>query len=39
VAGGSCGTSRQSLDVALGTVSPFFPRDEARSLASACGSA
>lgn len=39
VAAGSCGTSRQSLDVALGTVSPFFPRDEARSLASACGSA
>jgi tetratricopeptide (TPR) repeat protein len=39
VAGGSCGSSRQSLDVALGTVSPFFPRDEARSLASACGSA
>jgi tetratricopeptide (TPR) repeat protein len=39
VAGGSCGTARQSLDVALGTVSPFFPRDEARSLASACGSA
>ena len=39
VAGGSCGTSRQSLDVALGSVSPFFPQDEARSLASACGSA
>jgi tetratricopeptide (TPR) repeat protein len=39
VAGGSCGSARQSLNLALPTVSPFFPRDEARSLASACGSA
>src|SRR5450759_2536717 len=39
VAGGSCGESRQSLNLALAAVSPFFPRDEARSLASACGPA
>jgi tetratricopeptide (TPR) repeat protein len=39
VAGGSCGESRQSLSLALAAVSPFFPRDEARSLASACGPA
>ena len=39
VAGGSCGSARQSLNLALPAVSPFFPRDEARSLASACGSA
>ena len=37
VAGGSCGPARQSLNLALAAVSPFFPRDEARSLASACG--
>jgi tetratricopeptide (TPR) repeat protein len=37
VAGGSCGTARQSLNLALAAVSPFFPRDEARSLAAACG--
>jgi hypothetical protein len=36
VAGGSCGSARQSLDQALATVSPFFPQDEARSLTSAC---
>jgi tetratricopeptide (TPR) repeat protein len=39
VAGGSCGEARQSLNLALATASPFFPRDEARSLASACGTA
>jgi len=39
VAGGSCGTARQSLSLSLGAVSPYFPRDEARSLASACGAA
>src|SRR5664280_941574 len=33
VAGGSCGLARQSLNLALAAVSPFFPRDEARSLA------
>ena len=37
VAGGSCGAARQSLNLALAAVSPFFPADEARSLASACG--
>src|ERR1039457_594556 len=37
VAGGSCGTARESLSLALAGVSPFFPRDEARSQASACG--
>ena len=39
VAGGSCGSARQSLQLALAAVSPFFPQDEARSLASACGGA
>jgi tetratricopeptide (TPR) repeat protein len=39
VAGGSCGAARQSLDLALAAVSPFFPQAEARSLASACGGA
>ena len=37
VAGGSCGSSRQSLDLALAAVSPYFPQAEARSLALACG--
>jgi tetratricopeptide (TPR) repeat protein len=37
VAGGSCGTARESLSLALVGVSPFFPRDEARARASACG--
>ena len=39
VAGGSCGSARRSLDLALPAVSPFFPQVEARSLASACGPA
>ncbi len=39
VAGGSCGDARQSLNLALAAVSPFFPRDEARSLAFACSPA
>lgn len=39
VAGGSCGEARQSLNLALAGVSPFFPRDEARSLALACSAA
>jgi tetratricopeptide (TPR) repeat protein len=39
VAGGSCGSARQSLNLALPAVSPFFPQDEARSVASACGAA
>jgi tetratricopeptide (TPR) repeat protein len=37
VAGGSCGTARESLSLALVGVSPFFPRDEAHARASACG--
>jgi len=39
VAGGSCGAARESLSGALAAVSPFFPRDEARSVASACDAA
>jgi tetratricopeptide (TPR) repeat protein len=39
VAGGSCGPARESLTVALPAVSPFFPGDEARSLAAACSTA
>ena len=39
VAGGSCGLARQSLNLALAAVSPFFPQAEARALASACGGA
>jgi tetratricopeptide (TPR) repeat protein len=39
VAGGSCGAARQSLSLALATVSPFFPKDEARSRDSACDAA
>ena len=37
VADGSCGPARQSLSAALNAVSPFFPRDEARSMAATCG--
>ena len=37
VAGGSCGTARESLVVSLGRTSPFFPKEEARSLAATCG--
>ncbi len=39
VAGGTCGAARESLSLALAAVSPYFPRDEARSRASACGDA
>jgi tetratricopeptide (TPR) repeat protein len=39
VAAGACGPARQSLSAALDAVSPFFPRDEARSLAAACSTA
>ena len=39
VAGGSCASARHALDLALATVSPFFPQSEARSLAAACGGA
>ncbi len=34
---GSCGPARESLTQALATVSPFFPRDEARAAVAACG--
>ena len=37
VAGGSCGAARESLSHALPGVTPYFPRDEARSRAAACG--
>ncbi|MCX6632029.1 MAG: hypothetical protein NTW28_30840, partial [Candidatus Solibacter sp.] len=39
VAGGACGSARLSLELALAAVSPFFPQDEARSLALACSPA
>ena len=39
VAGGACGPARESLTLALAGVSPYFPRDEARARASACGDA
>jgi hypothetical protein len=39
MAAGSCGLARQSLNLALAAVSPFFPQAEARALASACGGA
>jgi hypothetical protein len=39
VAGGSCGRPASRLSAALNTVSPFFPRDEARSMAATCGTA
>jgi len=34
---GSCGTVRDSLTQSLATVSPFFPRDEARTAVASCG--
>jgi tetratricopeptide (TPR) repeat protein len=37
VAGGSCGASRQYLERSLATVSPDFPKDDARSALAACG--
>lgn len=36
VAGGSCAASRQNLERALPATSPYFPKDEARAIASAC---
>src|SRR5262249_31777954 len=36
VANGSCGASRDALQRSMGLASPFFPRDEARKLMSAC---
>jgi tetratricopeptide (TPR) repeat protein len=38
VAGGSCDASRQHLERALSAVSPYFPKDEARTLMAACPS-
>lgn len=35
VAGGACG-SRAMLEDSLGAVSPYFPKDEARAVASSC---
>lgn len=37
LAGGSCGGGREFLEKALPGVSPYFPKDEARSLAASCG--
>ena len=36
VASGSCDSSRQLLERALDTVTPYFPKDEARSLVTSC---
>lgn len=36
LAGGACEPSRANLEQALGSVSPYFPKPEARALASAC---
>jgi tetratricopeptide (TPR) repeat protein len=36
VAGGACGASRLSLEDALVYSSPFFPKQEARTVASSC---
>src|SRR5262245_28352695 len=36
VASGSCATARQNLERSLGTVSPYFPKAEARAIAAAC---
>lgn len=39
VASGSCATARQNLERTLPSVSPFFPKDEARAIAGSCRSA
>ena len=39
VAGGACGASREQLQHALPSASPYFPAHEAQSLISACPSA
>jgi tetratricopeptide (TPR) repeat protein len=36
VAAGACTASRATLEESLGAVSPYFPKDEARSLAGSC---
>jgi len=39
VASGFCGASRQYLEQSLPSVSPYFPKDEARALAAGCPAA
>jgi len=39
VAGGACTAARQDLVQSLATVSPYFPNEEARTLAASCTSA
>jgi tetratricopeptide (TPR) repeat protein len=39
VASGSCATARQNLERSLTSVGPYFPKAEARSIASACPAA
>jgi tetratricopeptide (TPR) repeat protein len=39
VASGSCGASREYLERSLGSVSPDFPKDDARSALAACAAA
>ena len=36
VASGSCGASRQYLEQSLPSVSPYFPKDEAKAVAANC---
>lgn len=36
VAEGACATSREQLEQSLASVSPYFPKSEARALASTC---
>jgi tetratricopeptide (TPR) repeat protein len=36
VASGSCGSSREYLERSLASVSPYFPKDEAKAVAAAC---
>jgi tetratricopeptide (TPR) repeat protein len=36
VATGSCVTARQNLERSLASVSPYFPKDEARAMAASC---
>jgi tetratricopeptide (TPR) repeat protein len=38
VISGSCGASRAALEQAIPSVSPYFPKDEARAALAACGS-
>ncbi len=36
VAGGACGDSRRALDSAMVSISPYFPKTEARAASAAC---